>query len=68
MDKIYPSSRGTVTVYVYNTTSMTSLLYGIYPNFLNPPMEAHGNDLEEYEGVAPASAGADNGGCKNGSQ
>ena len=34
---IYPNSNGTISVQVFNTTSMTSLLYGLYPNALNPP-------------------------------
>ena len=65
---VFPNANGTVNVDVYNTTSMTSFFYGIYPNALNPrsgwPM---GNTSQEYEGVLPASTGATNCGCKTGS-
>ena len=66
---VWPSSNGTARVYVYNTTSMTSFLYGIYPNFLNPPNGwPMGNASQEYEGVMPVSPGANACGCKNGGQ
>jgi RHS repeat-associated protein len=51
---IFPNNDGSVNVHVYNTTSMTSFLYGLYPNSWNPsnghPM---GNASQEYIGIVP---------------
>jgi RHS repeat-associated protein len=61
---IFPNANGTLDVHIYNTTSMTSFFYGIYPNAWNPangwPM---GNASQEYVGAMPASTGATGCGC-----
>lgn len=63
---IYPNANGTLDVQVYNTTSMTSFFYGIYPNAWNPPNGyPMGNTSQEYLGTVPASTGATNCGCGN---
>jgi RHS repeat-associated protein len=64
---VYPNAHGTLDVHVYNTTSMTSFFYGIYPNALNPPNGwPMGNASQEYVGVVPAPATSP--GCSCGNQ
>jgi hypothetical protein len=62
---IYPNSNGTLDIHIYNTTSMTSFFYGLYPNAWNPsngyPM---GNTSQEYLGTVPGSTGAKSCGCQ----
>jgi RHS repeat-associated protein len=59
---IYGNSNGTISVQVNNTTSMTSLLYGMYPNALNPPNGyPMGNSSQMYYWTQPNTAGS--GGC-----
>ena len=61
---IYPNPNGTLDVQIYNTTSMTSFFYGIYPNALNPPNGwPMGNTSQEYLGTVPGSTGATSCGC-----
>jgi len=51
---IYPNANGTISVQVNNTTSMTSLLYGAYPNSLNPPNGyPMGNSSQQYDWTQP---------------
>ncbi len=53
---IYPNANGTLDVNVYNTTSMTSFFYGLYPNALNPPNGyPMGNTSQQYVGTVPGS-------------
>jgi hypothetical protein len=61
---ISPNANGALDVSVFNTTSMTSFFYGLYPNFLNPPNGyPMGNTSQQYLGSVPASTGATNCGC-----
>jgi len=65
---IYPNADGTLNVDVYNTTSMTSFLYGIYPNRFNPPNGwPMGNASQRYEGVVSDTAATASCGCQSGS-
>ena len=63
---IYPNANGTLDVNVYNTTSMTSFFYGLYPNALNPPNGyPMGNTSQQYVGTAPGPTSSS---CGCGSQ
>jgi uncharacterized protein RhaS with RHS repeats len=56
---IYPAGNGALSVHVYNTTSMTSFLYGVYPNSWNPSNgHPFGNTSQEYVGTVPDSMNA----------
>jgi hypothetical protein len=65
---ITPNSNGTLTFQANNTTSMTSFLYGLWPNSLNPsaghPMANYSQTYtwtEQYNSPSGPSSGSNTG-------
>jgi hypothetical protein len=51
---LYPLMDGTILIIASNTTSMTSLLYGLYPNAWDPPSGSiMGNSSQTYYWTTP---------------
>jgi hypothetical protein len=51
---LYPNADGTISIQASNTTSMTSFLYGLYPNSMNPPNGyPGGNSSQLYYWTVP---------------